>query len=256
MEEIINRIEEGKALNKDIETVIAGLDSGEIRIAENVEGEWKVNTWAKQAVMAYFGICKMEDTKVGEFIFRDKIPLKQSFANVRLVPGGNSVRYGSYLSDNVIMMPPSYVNIGAYVGSGSMIDSNALVGSCAQIGNNVHLSAGVQIGGVLEPVGARPVIIEDGVFIGAGAIVVEGLLIGKNAVLAPGVVLSASTRILETDKEGKIINEYRGEVPPEAIVVAGARQRGEVMLQTPIIIGYRNENTDDKIGLSDFLRSF
>ncbi|MCL4151558.1 UNVERIFIED_CONTAM: hypothetical protein GTU68_029827 [Idotea baltica] len=154
------------------------------------------------------------------------------------------------------MMPPSYVNIGAHVGKGTMIDSNALVGSCAQIGENVHLSAGVQIGGVLEPLNAQPVIIEDQAFIGAGAIIVEGVLVRKSAVIAPGVVLSASTKIIETDADGQIINKFYGEIPERAIVVPGARMRGQVMIQTPIIIGYKDDKTDAKLTLSNFLRDF
>lgn len=238
------------------EQIIAQVDKGELKVANKVDGQWQVNTEVKEAISAYFGLCQVERTQVGEFVFRDKMPLKQEFANVRIAPGGNSIRYGSYLADNVIMMPPSYVNIGVYVGPGTMIDSNVLVGSCAQIGANVHLSAGVQIGGVLEPANARPVIIEDGAFIGAGVIVVEGILVREGAVLAPGVVLSASTKILETDKDGKIINQYQGEVPAGAIVVPGARSRGEVILQTPIIIGYKNEATSEKLELTDFLRDF
>lgn len=236
--------------------IIAGLDNGSVRVAQQEGDNWVVNTAAKQAILAYFGECTVEEKSIGDLVFRDKIPLKKSFENVRIVPGGNAVRYGSFLASNVIMMPPSYVNIGAYIDEGTMIDSNVLVGSCAQIGKRVHLSAGVQIGGVLEPANAQPVIIEDDAFIGAGVIVVEGILVRQGAVLAPGVVLSASTKIIETDSEGKIIATHQGEVPANAIVVPGARTRGEVILQTPIIIGYKNEVTDEKIALSNFLRDF
>ncbi|MEZ4906259.1 MAG: 2,3,4,5-tetrahydropyridine-2,6-dicarboxylate N-succinyltransferase [Saprospiraceae bacterium] len=201
MNELKDKIENNTATKEDIFEIIAKLDAGSLRVAEKKDGTWIVNTWVKEAVIKYFGYTENTDMSLGDFVFKDKIPLKNKFENVRIVPGGNSIRYGSYLSDNVIMMPPSYVNIGAYVGKGTMIDSNVLVGSCAQIGEKVHLSAGVQIGGVLEPSNAQPVIIEDNAFIGAGVIVVEGVLVSKNAVLAPGVVISASTRILEINKE-------------------------------------------------------
>lgn len=256
MEEIQKRIENNTARNEDIISVINAVDAGELRVAEKIDGDWHVNTWVKTAIIKFFGISEIKDMTHGNFIFRDKIPLKNSFENVRLVPGGNSVRFGSYLANNVIMMPPSYVNIGAYVGKGTMIDSNVLVGSCAQIGENVHLSAGVQIGGVLEPDNASPVIVEDGAFIGAGVIAVEGILIRKNAVLAPGVVLTISTRVIETDKDGEIVREFTGEIPENAIVIPGARQRGKVFVQTPVIIGYKNQKTSEKLELSDFLRSF
>jgi len=253
---IEQKINNDTASPDDIQEVLAALDAGILRVAEPVKEGWKVNSWVRKAIMRYFGLCKINEMSLGELYFRDKIPLKKDFGNVRIVPGGNAVRYGSYLGDQVIMMPPSYVNIGAYVGTGSMIDSNVLVGSCAQVGERVHLSAGVQIGGVLEPAHARPVIVENGAFIGAGAIIVEGILVGRQAVIAPGVILSAGTRILETDQDGRVIREHIGEIPPEAIVVPGARTRGEVMVQTPIIIGYRNQRTNQKIELTDFLRSF
>lgn len=253
---IAKKINNNTATSSEIEKIIAAIDSGILRVAEKKGANWHVNSWVKTAILNYFGICKMTEMNVGEMIFRDKIPLKKNFENVRIVPGGNSVRYGSFLAENTIMMPPSYVNIGAYVDKGTMIDSNVLVGSCAQIGKNVHLSAGVQIGGVLEPAGARPVIIEDNAFIGAGVIIVEGIIIRKNAILAPGVLISGSTKIIETNKDGKIINEFIGEVPENAIVVPGARNRGEVFLQTPIIIGYKNKETSNKVALSNFLRDF
>lgn len=251
-----SNIENECASITDIQDIIKLLDKGIIRVAEKNQGSWKVNTWIKEAIMKYFGICENSITQIGDLVFRDKLPLKKDFKNVRIVPGGNAIRFGSHLSDNVIMMPPSYVNIGVFVGTGTMIDSNVLVGSCAQIGNQVHLSAGVQIGGVLEPLNAQPVIIEDHAFIGAGAIVVEGVIVKEHAVIAPGVVLSASTKIIETDQDGKIIKEHNGVVPSNAIVIPGARKRGEVMIQTPVIIGYKNENTDAKLQLSNFLRDF
>ena len=251
-----SQIESGNASREVLDEVIAMLDAGTLRVAEKDGDTWKVNAWVKTAIVQYFTQCEMREERLGDIVFRDKVPLKTNFENVRIVPGGNAVRVGSYLADGVIMMPPSYVNIGAYVGAGTMIDSNVLVGSCAQIGANVHLSAAVQVGGVLEPANAQPVIIEEDVFVGAGVIVVEGVLVRSGAVLAPGVVLSASTKILETDKEGKIINTFVGEVPENAIVVPGARARGEVMLQTPVIVGYKNQETAQKVELSDFLRDF
>ncbi len=239
-----------------IRSVIAALDGGQLRVAEKLDGSWVINEWVKKAITLYFGINEMQKSQCGELRFRDKIPLKQEIGQIRIVPGGNSIRYGAHLEAKVVMMPPSYVNIGARVGTRSMIDSNVLVGSCAQIGSDVHLSAGVQIGGVLEPTNARPVILEDRVFAGAGAIIVEGILVREGAIIAPGVVLSAGTRILEVDDAGAILREHRGEIPPRAIVVPGARQRGAVMLQTPVIIGYRSDKTDAKLALSQFLRQF
>ncbi len=249
-------IENNTYSESDIKLIIQYLDSGKLRVAEKKGEIWKVNTWVKEGIMKYFGVCTINESKIGDIIFRDKLPLKQNFKNVRIVPGGNAIRFGSYLAENVIMMPPSYVNIGAFIGENTMIDSNVLVGSCAQIGANVHLSAAVQIGGVLEPINASPVIIEDNVFVGAGAIVVEGVIIKNNAVIAPGVILSASTKIIETDKKGIVINTFYGVIPPNAIVVPGARTRGEIIIQTPIIIGYRDTKTNVKVQLSDFLRNF
>lgn len=251
-----SNIENGKYSEADIKSIIKYLDSGLLRVAEKDGETWKVNTWVKEAIMKYFGICTINESKIGDIIFRDKLPLKQNFENVRIVPGGNAIRFGSFLAKNVVMMPPSYVNIGAYIDENTMIDSNVLVGSCAQIGAHVHLSAAVQVGGVLEPINAHPVIIEDNVFVGAGAIVVEGVIIKNNAVIAPGVVLSASTKIIEINKSGKIINTFYGIVPSNAIVVPGARTKGDIMIQTPVIIGYKDEKTDKKLQLSDFLRNF
>ena len=249
-------IETGNADTATINDIIEALDEGKLRVAEKKQGKWVVNEWIKEAIVRYFGVTHMESIDCLPFHFRDKIPLKKDIGQLRIVPGGNSIRFGAHLEPQVVMMPPSFVNIGARVGRGSMIDSNVLVGSCAQIGSDVHLSAGVQIGGVLEPANARPVILEDRVFTGAGAIIVEGILIRASAIIAPGVVLSAGTRILEVDAQGKIIRTHQGEIPSGAIVVPGARMRGEVMLQTPVIIGYREEKTDAKVALSQFLRQF
>ena len=249
-------INNGEADPEIIRAVIEALDKGKLRVAEKTGNQWKVNEWIKKAITLYFGITSMHYSEAGVLPFRDKIPIKKDLTDVRIVPGGNSVRFGAHLEPQVVMMPPSYVNIGARVGRGAMIDSNVLVGSCAQIGQGVHLSAGVQIGGVLEPANAQPVILEDRVFAGAGAIIVEGILVREAAIIAPGVVLSAATRILEVNQEGKIMRTLKGEIPPGAIVVPGARTRGEVMLQTPVIIGYRNPDTDAKVELSQFLRAF
>jgi 2,3,4,5-tetrahydropyridine-2-carboxylate N-succinyltransferase len=256
MNELSERIENNTATEADIRELMSLLDAGKVRVAEKHDGKWQVNGWVKQGLLGFFQYCPMQESTVDTMRFRDIFPLKQEFENVRIVPGGNSVRYGSYLANGVVMMPPAFVNTGAFVDKGTMIDSNALVGSCAQIGKNVHLSAGVQIGGVLEPAQATPTIIEDEAFIGAGAIVVEGVIVGARAVIAPGVVLSASVKILETDANGKIVKEHVGEIPADAIVVPGARQRGEVQLQTPIIIGYRNERTNEKVGINELLRDF
>lgn len=259
MTEFKQAIENGSATPEQIKEIVELVDQGKLRVAEKTKGEWKVNEWVKTAILKFFPICEMDEEKIGKkfpFVFKDKVPVKTNFGKVRIVPGGNGVRYGSHLADSVVMMPPSYVNIGAYVDEGTMIDSNVLVGSCAQIGKNVHLSAGVQIGGVLEPVNASPVIIEDNAFISAGCIVVEGVIVEENTVLSAGVIITASTKIIETNKEGKIINEYKGRVPKYAIVIPGARQRGEVMVQTPIIIGYKNQSTAEKLELNDMLRDF
>ncbi len=242
--------------NSTIHSIIEALDNGDIRVAEQRGGQWIVHEWIKSAIVRYFGIMNIKEYTCGILGFRDKIPVKSDFSKVRVVPGGSSVRFGVHLEEQVVLMPPCYVNIGARIGAGTMVDSNVLVGSCAQIGKQVHLSAGVQIGGVLEPVNARPVIIEDHVFVGAGAIIVEGILVRENAIIAPGVVLSAGTKILEVNKEGHIVKNHNSIIPKDAIVVPGARKRGEVMLQSPIIIGYRNEKTDAKVALSHFLREF
>lgn len=242
---------------EQVSTMMAMLDNGTLRVASNIDGNWHVNTWVKDAVLAYFGQCQIADVPGDNLMpFRDKISLKSDFGNVRIVPGGTTIRYGSYLADGVVVMPPSYINIGAYVGSGTMVDSHVLVGSCAQIGSNVHLSAAVQIGGVLEPVKAQPVIIEDNAFIGAGSVIVEGILVRSGAIIAAGVTISASTPIIELTADGTEKNRFHGEVPANAIVIPGARPKGDFMYQTPLIIGYRNADTDAKVSLNEALRDF
>jgi 2,3,4,5-tetrahydropyridine-2,6-dicarboxylate N-succinyltransferase len=245
----------GGALTGTEET-IAALDRGEIRVAEPVDGEWRVNEEAKQAILDYFRLREVEPQEVGPFEYRDKIPLKRDYERlgVRVVPPATA-RYGSYLSPGVVLMP-SYVNIGAWVGPRTMVDTWATVGSCAQIGADVHLGGGVGIGGVLEPVNARPVIVEDGAFLGSRAIVTEGAIVGEQAVLGAHVVITASIPIL--DVTGPEPVEYRGRVPPRAVVVPGVRQRefpaGTYGLPTPLIVGWRDESHDLRLSLNDALR--
>ncbi len=279
MQELIEKAWNDRSMLADpkvvqaIEGVIEKLDRGEIRVAEPVvaipgqarndsagqagsDNAWVVNEWVKKAVLLYFPIRKMETLEAGPLEFHDKIPLKRNYAKlgVRVVPHAIA-RHGSYLAPGVIMMP-SYVNIGAYVDEGSMVDTWATVGSCAQIGKHVHLSGGVGIGGVLEPVQAAPVIIEDGCFIGSRAIVVEGVYVGREAVLGANVVLTASTRII--DVTGPEPTEMRGYVPPRSVVIPGTVPKrfpaGEYGVPCALIIGQRKESTDRKTSLNEVLR--
>lgn len=239
-----------------INEVIEMLDKGRLRVAEKSDDGWQLNEWVKKAVILYFPIRKMEVTEAGPLEFHDKIPLKKDYASqgVRVVPQAVA-RYGAFLSKGVILMP-SYVNIGAWVGSGTMVDTWATVGSCAQIGENVHLSGGVGIGGVLEPVQAAPVIIEDNCFIGSRCIVVEGVHVEKEAVLGANVVLTASSRII--DVSGSQTVEYKGFVPERSIVVPGTVSKqfpaGEFQVACALIIGKRKASTDLKTSLNDALR--
>ncbi|HLV64481.1 MAG TPA: 2,3,4,5-tetrahydropyridine-2,6-dicarboxylate N-succinyltransferase [Polyangiaceae bacterium] len=235
------------------------LDSGKLRVAtEDAPGEWTTHAWIKQAVLLYFALRPMERTEAGPLEFFDKIPLKQNLEafGVRVVPPG-TVRYGAFLEPGAIVMP-AYVNIGAYVGSGTMVDTWATVGSCAQIGRDCHLSGGVGIGGVLEPPGARPVIVEDGCFIGSRAIIVEGTLIEREAVIGAGVTLTASTPIV--DVTGPEPVEFRGRVPARSVVIPGTRPKqfpaGEYQVPCALIIGKRKESTDKKTSLNAALRDF
>jgi 2,3,4,5-tetrahydropyridine-2-carboxylate N-succinyltransferase len=246
-----------EATQKAIRAVIAELDLGQLRVAEPTEdGNWKVNDWIKKAVILYFPIQKMETIEVGPFEFHDKMALKTNYAKqgVRVVPHAVA-RYGAFLASGVVMMP-SYVNIGAYVDSGTMVDTWATVGSCAQIGKNVHLSGGVGIGGVLEPVQAAPVIIEDGAFIGSRAIIVEGVRIGKEAVIGAGVTLTASSKII--DVTGPEPVEYKGFVPARSVVIPGSIPKvfpsGTYQVPCALIIGQRKASTDLKTSLNDALR--
>lgn len=248
---------ENEATRKAIEAVIARLDNGDLRVAEPLDnGEWQVNEWVKKAVVMYFPIRKMETIEVGPFEFHDKMALKTGYAKkgVRVVPHAIA-RYGAYVSSGVIMMP-SYVNIGAYVDAGTMVDTWATVGSCAQIGKNVHLSGGVGIGGVLEPLQAAPVIIEDNAFIGSRCIVVEGVHVGKEAVLGANVVLTMSTKIIDVTGDEPV--EMKGYVPERSVVIPGSYTKkfpaGEYQVPCALIIGKRKESTDKKTSLNDALR--
>ena len=241
-----------------IEATIASLDRGEVRLAEKIDGEWRVNSWIQQAILLYFRMRQMETFEVGPFEYHDKIPLKHDYARlgVRVVPPAVA-RYGSFLEPGAIMMP-SYVNIGSRVGSGTMVDTWATVGSGAQIGRGVHLAGGVGIGGVLEPPGARPVIVEDGAFIGSRCIVTEGLLIEEQAVLGAQVCLTSSTPII--DVTGAEPVTLHGRVPPRSVVVPGTRSRkfpaGEFQVGCALIVGQRKASTDEKTSLNDALRDF
>lgn len=238
--------------------VVEKLDKGELRIAEKIDGKWSINEWLKKAVLMYFPINEMEVIKNGIFEYYDKIPLKRGFeeAGVRVVPPA-TVRHGSFIDRGAILMP-SYVNIGAYVDSGTMVDTWATVGSCAQIGKNVHLSGGVGIGGVLEPVQAAPVIIEDNCFIGSRCIIVEGVLIEEEAVLGANTVITASTKII--DVSGSEPKEYKGFVPARSVVIPGSYTKhfpaGDYQVSCALIIGKRKESTDKKTSLNDVLREF
>ena len=262
LKEIIEKAWDNRDLLRSNETreaiadVISKLDKGEIRIAEPVDGGWKVNEWLKKAVILYFPITEMQTITVGPFEFHDKIDLKRDYAErgVRVVPHAIA-RYGSFVNKGVVLMP-SYVNIGAYVDSGSMVDSWATVGSCAQIGKNVHLSGGVGIGGVLEPIQAAPVIIEDNAFIGSRSIVVEGVRIGKEAVLGANVVLTGSTKIIDVSTAER--REYKGYVPERSVVIPGSYAKefpgGNFQVPAALIIGKRKESTNKKTSLNDALR--
>ena len=244
-----------------IEGALGALDRGELRVATPPEKDgdpWVTHAWVKQAILLYFAIRKMETLHAGPFEYADKVPLKKDFetAGVRVVPPAVA-RYGSFLEPGVILMP-SYVNIGARVGSGTMVDTWATVGSCAQIGRDCHLAGGVGIGGVLEPPSAQPVIIEDGVFVGSRAVIVEGMHIGREAVIGAGVVLTSSTVIL--DVTGAQPVELRGRIPPRSVVIPGTRQKkfpaGEFGVPCALIIGQRTPSTDRKVSLNQALRDF
>lgn len=264
MREKIETAFEDRELLKDEEyrstvfDVIAALDRGELRVAEKTGGEWQANAWVMKAISLYFGVAEMRTVESGPFEYHDKIPTKKGLAEagVRVVPPG-TVRYGSHVEPGVVVMP-GYVNIGAYVGGGTMVDTWATVGSGAQIGRNVHLAGGVGIGGVLEPPGAVPVVIEDGAFIGSRAVVVEGVRVEEEAVVGANVVLTASTQIIDVTSEEEVV--HRGRVPARSVVVAGTRPRefpaGTYEVQTALLIGERRASTDQKTSLNEALRDF
>ena len=240
-----------------VRTIVDLLDKGDLRVAEPTTDGWQVNEWVKKAVVMYFPIQTMETIEVGPFEFHDKIPLKTGYAEkgIRVVPHAIA-RHGAYISKGTILMP-SYVNIGAYVDEGTMVDTWATVGSCAQIGKNVHLSGGVGIGGVLEPLQAAPVIIEDNAFIGSRCIVVEGVRVETEAVLGAGVVLTMSTKIIDVTGDEKV--EYKGVVPARSVVIPGSYVKefpsGNFNVPCALIIGKRKESTNKKTSLNDALRT-
>ena len=264
LQSIIEKAWENRALLQKettisaIRNVIDLLDNGKLRVAEPTTDGWQVNEWVKKAVVMYFPIQKMETWEAGIFEYHDKMELKRNYAEkgVRVVPPAVA-RYGAYISKGVIMMP-SYVNIGAYVDEGTMVDTWATVGSCAQIGKDVHLSGGVGIGGVLEPLQAAPVIIEDGAFIGSRCIVVEGIRVEKEAVLGANVVLTGSTKIIDVTGESPV--EYKGYVPARSVVIPGSYTKkfpaGDFQVPCALIIGQRKPSTDLKTSLNDALREY
>lgn len=241
-----------------VRSVIGELDKGRLRVAAHGAEGWTVNEWVKQAILMYFGLQTMQTWNTGPFEFYDKMLLKSNYKSIgaRAVPPATA-RYGAYIAKNVVLMP-SYVNIGAYVDEGTMVDTWATVGSCAQIGKGVHLSGGVGIGGVLEPLQASPVIVEDGCFIGSRCIVVEGVIVEKEAVLGANVVLTKSTKII--DVSGSEPKEYRGRVPARSVVIPGSYPKkfpaGEFHVSCALIIGERKASTDLKTSLNDALRDF
>lgn len=246
------------ATQEAIREVINRIDVGELRCAEPTNGDWQINEWVKKAVVLYFPIQKMEVLETGIFEYHDKIPLKRGYKEkgIRVVPHAVA-RHGAYISKGTILMP-SYVNIGAYVDEGSMVDTWATVGSCAQIGKNVHLSGGVGIGGVLEPLQASPVIIEDNAFIGSRSIVVEGVRVEKEAVLGANVVLTASTKIIDVTGDAPV--EMKGRVPSRSVVIPGSYSKefkaGKYNVPCALIIGQRKESTNKKTSLNDALREY
>jgi 2,3,4,5-tetrahydropyridine-2-carboxylate N-succinyltransferase len=246
------------ALRTAVHETIAQLDAGSLRLAEKVKGEWRVNAWVQRAILLYFRLTEMETLQAGPLEYYDRIPLKRGYParGVRVIPGAIA-RYGSHIEPGVVLMP-SFVNIGAYVGSGTMVDTWATVGSGAQIGRDVHLAGGVGIGGVLEPPGARPVIVEDGAFIGSRCIITEGVVVEERAVLAANVSLTASTHIV--DVTGSEPVTHKGRVPAGAIVAPGTRSRtfpaGDYQIACALVIGHRSERTDDKLGIMEEARDF
>jgi 2,3,4,5-tetrahydropyridine-2,6-dicarboxylate N-succinyltransferase len=262
MEDLRQRIESagagGPVDRAAVDEALALLDEGRLRVAEKVDGEWVVHEWVRTAILLYFRLAGMRLGSWGDYVYHDKIPLKTRLVEqgIRVVPPG-TIRYGAFLEPGCIVMP-GYVNIGAYVGAGTMVDTWATVGSCAQVGRGVHLSGGVGIGGVLEPPGARPVIVEDGAFVGSRCIVVEGALIEEEAVLGAGTVITASTPIIDVSGPEEVV--LRGRVPARSVVVPGVRPRrfpaGEYLVPCALIVGRRSQSTDRKTSLNAVLREF
>lgn len=262
VEEIYTRVTDGGALSETdiatIEAVVELIDKGTVRVAEKQGSDWKTNEWAKKAILLYFRARKMSPMQAGDLSFYDKVPLKKWTGDegVRSVPG-SIARFGSFISKNVVLMP-SFVNIGAYVGEGTMVDTWATVGSCAQVGAHVHISGGVGIGGVLEPLQATPVIIEDHVFLGSRAIIVEGAVVEEGAVIGAGVTITASTRIIDVTGEEAVT--YRGRVPANSVVIPGYAPKefaaGLYGVPCALIIGKRSATTDKKTSLNNVLRDF
>ena len=250
-----------------LEEVLDALERGELRVAEKIDGEWKVNTRVKEVILAGFRLGRMTDMSEGRFPFFDKdtYPVRNFGIGdgVRIVPGGTGIRRGAYLAPGTIVMPPSYINVGAYVGEGTMVDSHATIGSCAQIGRNIHISAATQIGGVLEPAGAMPTIIEDGAFVGGNCGIYEGTIVQEGAVIASGVIITASTALYDATT-GEFVprnSDGRVVVPRGAVVVSGSRPvtKGPgagvgVSLYCPVIVKYRDEKTSASVTLEDLLR--
>ncbi len=251
------RLKEREAAQAVMETIDL-LDRGEVRVAEKAGGEWRVNTWVKEAILLYFALRPLEPMDAGVLHFYDKIPVKTDLRaqGIRVVPPGVA-RYGSFLEPGAILMP-GYVNIGAYVGAGTMVDTWATVGSCAQVGRDVHLAGGVGIGGVLEPPQATPTIIEDGAFIGSRCVVVEGVVVEEEAVLGAGVVLTASTQVVDVTGPEPVVT--RGRIPARSVVIPGSRPKefpaGTFHVPCALIVGQRQESTDRKTSLNDVLRTF
>ncbi|MBO7544096.1 MAG: 2,3,4,5-tetrahydropyridine-2,6-dicarboxylate N-succinyltransferase [Bacteroidales bacterium] len=248
--------------------VIEGLEKGQIRVAEKIDGEWKVNAWVKEVILAGFRLGAIKDMSEGQFSFFDKetFPVRKfsQADGVRIVPGGSSIRRGAYLAPGSIVMPPAYVNVGAYVGEGTMVDSHVTIGSCAQVGKHIHISASTQIGGVLEPAGAMPTIIEDGAFIGGNCGIYEGTIVQEGAVIASGVIITSSTAVFDATTGEFIRRNADGRIviPRGAVVVSGSKPivrdgkplASGVHLYCPVIVKYRDEKTSGSVRLEDLLR--
>ncbi len=257
--ELYNKIEFSDIDKKLFLEFRNGLNTGEIRAAEKIDGKWTTNLWVKKGILAGFKMGKI--VQLGTFMDKDTYPVQNitNRKNLRMVPGGSSIREGAHIGENVIMMPPMYINVGAYIDDGSMIDSHALVGTCAQVGKNVHLSAASQLGGVLEPLGANPIIIEDNVFIGGNCGIYEGVIIEENAIIAAGVTITGSTPVFDAVNDHFLTKDENGSlhIPQGAVVISGTRKmesNNDFSIYCPIIIKYRDEKSDRSVTLEDTLR--